>query len=229
MLALNLGAGLVLLVGRHTDDGAINLPAADVNNELVKRVTAADIEPGLQVLGSDGAEGVADLDGDSDANELLEAGHIGGQVCVQVVRVQGGPELGVLGGLEESGQTCELLHGLDEVGGLRGGLGFGGGGEGLGVCWEQGEAEREGGRGEHGQGLGQNVGHGIGLDKVGVELEAGFFEKGCCQFEFENFTMIRGVCEEYAMLMVSTNAWVLLVQYLHRISRHAQVYYGHVR
>lgn len=31
------------------------------------------------------------------------------------------------------------------------------------------------------------------------------------------------------MLLISTNAWVLLVQYLHRISQHAQVYYGDVR
>lgn len=190
MLALDLGAGLVLLVGRHADDGAINLPATDIDDELVECVTAADIEPGLEVLGGDGAEGVADLDGDADADELLEASHVGGQVCIQIIRVQGGPELGVLGGLEKSGQAGELLHGLDEIGGLRGGLGLGGGGEGLGVCWEQGEAEREGGRGEHSQGLGQDVGHGIGLDKVGVELEAGFFEEGCCQLRFEDVTMI---------------------------------------
>lgn len=31
------------------------------------------------------------------------------------------------------------------------------------------------------------------------------------------------------MLLISTNAWVLPVQYLHRISQHAQVYYGDVR
>lgn len=180
MLALDLRAGLVLLVGRHADDVAIDLPAADIDDELVERVTAADIEPGLEVLGGDGAEGVADLDGDADADEFLETGHVGGQVGVQVIRVQGGPELGVLGGLEEGGQAGELLDGLDEVGGLRGGLGFAGGREGLGACWEQGEAEREGGRGEHGQGLGQDVGHGVGLDEVGVELEAGFFEEGFC-------------------------------------------------
>lgn len=101
VLALDLGAGLVLLVGRHADDGTIDLPAADVDDELVERVTAADIEPGLEVLGGDGAEGVADLNGDADADEFLEAGNVGGQVCVQVVRVQSGPELGVLGGLEE--------------------------------------------------------------------------------------------------------------------------------
>jgi hypothetical protein len=175
VLALDLGAGLVLLVGRHTDEGAINLPAADIDDELVERVTAADIEPGLEVLGGDGAEGVSDLNGDANADEFLEAGNIGGQVGIQIVRVQGGPELGVLGGLEEGGQTGELLNGLDKVGGLRGGLGFGGGRERLSACWEQGEAEREGGRGEYGQGLGQDVGDGVGLDEVGVELEAGFF------------------------------------------------------
>jgi hypothetical protein len=36
------------------------------------------------------------LDGDADADEFLETGHVGGQVGVQVIRVQGGPELGVL-------------------------------------------------------------------------------------------------------------------------------------
>lgn len=173
VLALNLGAGLVLLVSRNTDNSTINLPSADVNDELIKRITAANIEPGLEVLGSDGAEGLSDLDSDANAHELLETGDVGGQVGVEIVRVQGGPELGVLGGLEEGGEAGELLDGLDEVGLLGGGLRGGGVGEGLGAWWEQGEAEREGGGGEHGQGLGEDVGDGVGLEEVGVELEAG--------------------------------------------------------
>lgn len=171
-LALNLGAGLVLLVGGDADNSAIDLPAADVDDELVEGV-AAHVEPGLEVLGGDGAESLADLDGDADADEFLKAGDVGGQIGVEVVGVEGRPELGVLGGLEEGVEAGELLHGLDEVGGLASGLGFAGGGEGLGVCWEEGEAEREGRGGEDGQGLGQDVGHGVGLEEVRVELEAG--------------------------------------------------------
>lgn len=173
MLALDFRTGLVLLVGRDANDSTIDLPATDVNDELVQGIAAANIEPRLEVLGSDGAESLADFDGDADADEFLEARDVGGQVGVQVVRVKGGPELGVLGGFEEGGEAGELLHGLDEVGLLGGGLCCVGVGEGLGAWGEQGEAEREGGGGEHGQSLGEDVGDGVGLEEVGVELEAG--------------------------------------------------------
>lgn len=172
MLALDLGAGLVLFIGGDADDSAIDLPATNVDDELVEGVAVAHVEPGLEVVGGDGAEGLADFHGDADADKLLEASDVGRQVGVEVVRVEGGPELGVLGGLEEGGQASQLLHGLDEVGLLRGGLRFSGGGERLCAGRKQGEAEREIRRGEHGQGLDEDVGHGVGLEKVGVELEA---------------------------------------------------------
>lgn len=176
-LALDLAAGLVLLVGRDADDITLDLPAADVGNELGQGVTAAQVEPLLEGLGGDGAEGLANLDGDADADELLETGDIGGQISVQVIRVQGGPELGVLSGLEEGRKAGELLDGLDKVGGLRGSLGLGGGREGLSVGGEQSEAEREGGGREHSQGLDQDVGDGVGLEEVGVELVTVLDEK----------------------------------------------------
>jgi hypothetical protein len=66
----------------------------------------------------------------------------------------------------------ELLHRFDEVAVLGGSLALGTVGERLSVGGEQGEAEREGGRGEHGKGLDQNVGDGVGLKEVGVELVA---------------------------------------------------------
>lgn len=37
---------------------------------------------------------------------------------------------------------------------------------------EEGEAEREGGGWEHGQGFGEDVGDSVGLEEVGVELVA---------------------------------------------------------
>lgn len=174
-LALDLAARLVLLVRGHLDNSAVgtrlvHLPAADLGDELLEGLAAAQVEPLLQHLGVDLPEGLADLDGDTDAHELLEAGDVGDQVRVQVIGVQGGPELGVLGGLEEGGQAGELLDGFDEVGGL-GGVGVGGG-EGLGVGGEEGKAEGEGGRGEDGESLGKDVGDGFGLEEVRVELVA---------------------------------------------------------
>lgn len=171
-LALDLAACLILLVGGDGNNVTLDLPAADISDELAEGITAAHIEPLLQRVGGDRAEGLANLDGDADADQLLETGDIGSQIGIEVVRVQGGPELGVLGGLEEGREAGELLHGLNEVGGLGGGLGLGSGREGLSVGGKQSEAEREGGRRENGQGLGQNVGDGVGLEEVGVELVA---------------------------------------------------------
>lgn len=64
------------------------------------------------------------------------------------------------------------MHRLDKVGSLRGGLGLRGGGERLSVGRKKSEAEGECGRWEHGQGFDEDVGHGIGLEEVGVELIA---------------------------------------------------------
>lgn len=174
-LALDLAAGLVLLVGGHLDHGVgaglVNLPAADLGDELLESLAAAQVEPLLQNLGRDLTEGLADLNGNADAHELLEAGNVGNKVGVQVIRVQGGPELGVLSRLEEGGETGELLDRLDEVGGLGGGLGLSVGGlEGLSVGGEESKAEGESRRGEDSQGLDEDVGDGLRLEKVGVEL-----------------------------------------------------------
>ena len=189
-LALDFAAGLVLLVRRHAHDGTVDLPAADVRDELVEGFAAAQVQPLLQGVRGDGAEGLADLDGNADAHQLLEAGDVGSQVCVQVIGVEGRPELGVLGGLEEGGQLGELLHGLDEVGGLRGGLGLGSGRERLSVGGEKGEAEREGGGGENGEGLGQDVGDGVGLQEMRVKLVA----------------MVHSVSDALAIGSISVNA-----------------------
>lgn len=52
-----------------------------------------------------------------------------------------------------------------------------GGGEGLGVRGEERQAEREGGGGEDGECLSEDVGDGLGLEEVRVELVAVAFRE----------------------------------------------------
>ena len=121
---LNFTAGLILLICGHLDNssagGLFNLPVADLADELFQRLTVPQVEPLLEDVSVDLAEGLADLDGNADAHELLKPGDVRDQVRVQVIRVQGRPELSVLGRLEEGGETGELLDGFDKVGVVRG-------------------------------------------------------------------------------------------------------------
>ncbi|KAF7512784.1 hypothetical protein GJ744_000351 [Endocarpon pusillum] len=88
------------------------------------------IQPAPEDVEVDLAEGLADLTGDADADQILEAGHVGAEIGVQVVGGERAPEEGVLGGFEEGGELGEFLDGLGEVGGGDGGGGvaFEGGG-----------------------------------------------------------------------------------------------------
>lgn len=103
-LALDLAADLVLLVRGHLDHGVgaglVDHPAADLGDELLEGLTVGKVQPLLQNVGVDLTEGLSDLDGDTDAHKLLETGNVGNQIGVQVIRVQGGPELSVLGGFK---------------------------------------------------------------------------------------------------------------------------------
>lgn len=170
---LNLTTSFILLIRGHLNDITLDLPVTNLLDKLHQRLLVAQVQPLLQNLSVDLPESLADLDGNTDAHELLEPGHIGDQIRVQIVRVQSRPELGVLGGLEEGGETGEFLNRFDEVGGLGGGLVFGvGGREGLGVCGEEGEAEGESRGGEDGESLGEDVGDDLRLEEVRVELVA---------------------------------------------------------
>lgn len=88
-LALDFTAGLIFLVGRDKNNGALNLPTANILNKLLQSLTATQIKPPLQRLRRDGTESLSALDGNADADQLLEAGDVGGQIGVQVIRVQG--------------------------------------------------------------------------------------------------------------------------------------------
>jgi hypothetical protein len=152
-LALDLAASLVLPVPGQTDHSLlarpVHLPPADVDDELLERVLAAQIQPLSQDIRADLAEGLADLDRDADANQLLESGHISHQIRVQVIRVERRPEESVLRRLEQRIQPRQLLDRLDEVGGL-GLVVTPRWTEGLRVRGQQSERERKGRGGEDG-------------------------------------------------------------------------------
>ena len=126
-------------------------------------------------------EGLADLAGDADADQVLEAGDVGAEVGVEVVRGEGAPEEGVLGGFEEGGEVGELLDGFAEVGRAAWGLRvvFEGGREGGGGGGEEGEAQAEGWGGEDGERFDEDVGYGFWVGEVGVELVSGGECGGC--------------------------------------------------
>lgn len=77
-LALHLAASLILLVGRDTNDISLKIPTTNILDKLLQSLTAAQIKPLLQRLNVDRAESLADLDSDTNANELLETGDVGG-------------------------------------------------------------------------------------------------------------------------------------------------------
>lgn len=138
--------GLVLLVDRHlhhlhllplpprsdrTAAAAADPPAAHPAHKGLEVVPSA-VQPGLGDGPLDGAAALADGDGDADAHRVLEAGDVGDEVGVEVVRVEGVPEVAVGAGLEEGVEVGELLDGFGEggvwdgrLGGLRGGGGGG--------------------------------------------------------------------------------------------------------
>lgn len=136
------------------------------------KVGAGQVQPALEDGLVDLAHRLADGGGDAHAHQLLEAGDIGDQIGVQVVAVEGGPEGGVVGALEQVLQLVELLHGLGE-GRVAGGGVVRRGREGRQrVHGQQREAEGEVRAGEDGEGLDEDVGDGLVAREVRVELVA---------------------------------------------------------
>lgn len=152
--------GLVLSVAGDLDQLALDLPAGGLGDEglglgiVQSQPAGEDAEVNLAVS-------MAHQGGDSDADELLEASHIGNQVGAEVVVVDHVPEAGVLGTLELVVQLAKVADSLGQIG-----TGVG--------CQYRGrndvQRKRELGRREVGQGLDQDVGDDIILEAVGVEL-----------------------------------------------------------
>jgi hypothetical protein len=111
VLPHNGALGLVVLVHGHLDLGAVDGPSAYAADKVVE-VAALEVQPRLQDAPVDLAHSLADRSGNSHAHQLLETGHVGNQVGVEVVGVQGRPEGRVVSALEQIPQLVQLLDGF---------------------------------------------------------------------------------------------------------------------
>ena len=114
-LALDLALGLVLRVRRDRHLLPVDSPPTRLLAELGQRVPS-QVQPAAQHTRFDLPERLAHLPGDSYPNQILEACDVGVQVCVEVVALERGPELGVLGGFEQGGEEGEFLDRFRKVG-----------------------------------------------------------------------------------------------------------------
>lgn len=96
ILAHNGSSGLVLLVEGNADSAALNTPAANLLDKLVKSL-AVQVEPRLENSTVNTLHGLTDDNSLADAHQLLEALDIGDQIGVEVIAVKCGPELVVRG------------------------------------------------------------------------------------------------------------------------------------
>lgn len=99
ILAHNGSPGLVLLVERNVDSAVLDSPAANLLDKLVKGL-AVQVEPRLKNSTVNTLHGLADDNSLADAHQLFKALDIGDQVGIEVIAVEGGPEL-VVGGTDQ--------------------------------------------------------------------------------------------------------------------------------
>lgn len=179
----DLRADLIFLVGRYPEHAgvavAVRRPRASAADEGGDLGGVLEGEPVHHGLGLDLAVNLCDLSDDAPADELLEAGDVGDEVGVDVVAVECRPKVLVLRRLEQRVELRQLLHGLDELGDLHGERilrrfgGGGGAGEWLGVRRQQREGKGESRGREDGQRFCEDVGRGLGVEQIRVELVAG--------------------------------------------------------
>ena len=86
--------GLILLVQWDLDDGALNLPSANLLDELITSI-ARKTEPRLKHRLLELANGLGDGKRNAYSDELFETRHIGDEVGVEIITVEGAPEGGI--------------------------------------------------------------------------------------------------------------------------------------
>jgi hypothetical protein len=166
VLAHSGAAGLVLLVEGHVDGVAVDLPAAHLGDEVVELV-ALDVQPALEHVALHLLHALADNNRDADLHDFLETLHVGDQVGVEVVALEGVPEVGVAGACELLVEDAQVVHGFGEgAGGRRDTILCGHDG----VCGQEGQAKAEVRGGEDCEGFDEDVGDGLVAGEVRVEL-----------------------------------------------------------
>lgn len=109
--------GLVLRVLRNVNDAVVaDLPAAGLGDKGLDLGFAAETEVAFEDADINLTEGETDELGDLDADDLLETLNVGGEVRVDVVALEGGPEVVVSGALEVAVERSKLGDSLGEVG-----------------------------------------------------------------------------------------------------------------
>lgn len=93
-----------------------DLPAASLGDKGLDLGFAAETEVAFEDADINLTEGETDELGDLDANNLLETLNVGGEVRVDVVALEGGPEVVVSGALEVAVERSKLGDSLGEVG-----------------------------------------------------------------------------------------------------------------
>lgn len=117
---------LVVGVLGHNDLVAVDLPATRLDDVLLDGILALQAKPALEHRhGLHIPERLGDYLGDLDADGVLKALDVGGQVGVEVVGVEGAPEAVKGGAFEMCVEGAKLDDGLGELGAA----GEGGGGE----------------------------------------------------------------------------------------------------
>lgn len=159
-------ASLILLVQGHAHSGAVDGPAAHLGDEVVE-LGAGHVEPALEDVTLDLLHALADNDRNAHLHDLLEALNVGDQVSVEVVALEGVPELGVVGARELVVQLAQVLDSLSEGARRRCDAILAGH---KCVRGEEREAKAEVGRGEDCEGLNEDVGDGLVAGEVRVEL-----------------------------------------------------------
>ena len=96
----NGALSLVILVDGHLNLVTIDIPSTYATNKMVE-FASREVQPRLEDASVNLAYCLADSGGNAYAHELFKAGDVGNQVGVEVVRVERGPEGGVISAFKQ--------------------------------------------------------------------------------------------------------------------------------